>query len=181
MSHWVSKSVGRHSVNPTSSQRASTSSGSGRATTARPAARAPLSLRRTGSRGGVAPSSSPESAAAAPLTAAEEEARFHDAYSKASGCGCLVCSCVRLLPCLDLPKRPADALRPLPTKQLTPPSPTPQPHPPSTPTLNPQAYTVSQLYNINRPPPIPPSEYEARRKKNDLEDVLAVGAPPAWG
>ncbi|KAI8472456.1 MAG: hypothetical protein J3K34DRAFT_519785 [Monoraphidium minutum] len=36
-----------------------------------------------------------------------------------------------------------------------------------------KAYTVSQLYNVNRPPPVPPTEYEERRKKNAREDILA--------
>lgn len=35
-----------------------------------------------------------------------------------------------------------------------------------------KAYTVSQLYNINRPPPVPLTEYEQRRKRRDLEDIL---------
>lgn len=38
----------------------------------------------------------------------------------------------------------------------------------------PKAYTVSQLYNLNRPPPVPLTEYEQRRKKRDLEDILQV-------
>ena len=31
---------------------------------------------------------------------------------------------------------------------------------------------MSQLYNINRPPPVPLTEYEQRRKRRDLEDIL---------
>jgi hypothetical protein len=33
---------------------------------------------------------------------------------------------------------------------------------------------MSQLYVKNRPPPVPQSEYEARRKKRDMEDILTV-------
>lgn len=37
-----------------------------------------------------------------------------------------------------------------------------------------KAWTMSQLYVQNRPPPVPLSDYEARRKKRDLEDIVAV-------
>ena len=37
-----------------------------------------------------------------------------------------------------------------------------------------KAYTMSQLYVEDRPPPVPQSEYEARRRKRDMEDILAV-------
>jgi hypothetical protein len=35
---------------------------------------------------------------------------------------------------------------------------------------------VSQLYNVNRPPPVPLTEYEQRRKRRDAEEILAVRA-----
>ncbi|GBG00538.1 hypothetical protein Rsub_13241 [Raphidocelis subcapitata] len=86
-------------------------------------------------------------AAAAPARAASpeqtEEARFHEAYAKASG-----------------------AAPPFPRS----------PHAARTGAgySGPAAYTVSQLYNVNRPPPVPLSEYEQRRKRRDLEDILAA-------
>jgi len=37
-----------------------------------------------------------------------------------------------------------------------------------------KAYTMSQLYVKNRPPPVPLSEYEERRKKRDMAEIGEV-------
>ncbi|KAG2437656.1 hypothetical protein HYH02_011037 [Chlamydomonas schloesseri] len=38
-----------------------------------------------------------------------------------------------------------------------------------------QAYSMSQLYAAERPPPIPPSEHERRRKVKDVQEVVEAG------
>ncbi|GIL48357.1 hypothetical protein Vafri_4627 [Volvox africanus] len=38
-----------------------------------------------------------------------------------------------------------------------------------------QAYSMSQLYAAERPPPIPPSEHERRRRVKDIQEVVDAG------
>jgi len=144
----------------------------------------------------VVAASTPDSAAPAapakPLTPQEEEARFHEAYAKvccASSSHCKQHQPVRRL-CFEPrsfvrpeTRSPARSTRSSPPLHQNPTTsihrhnrPPTRCHPrPQQRRQNPKAFTVSQLYNVERPPPVPLTEYEDRRKRRDLEDILQVG------
>ncbi|GLC46404.1 hypothetical protein PLESTF_001539100 [Pleodorina starrii] len=44
-----------------------------------------------------------------------------------------------------------------------------------------QAYSMSQLYAAERPPPIPPSEHERRRRVKDVQEVVDAGRRKGLG
>lgn len=135
----------------------------------------------------AAPAAQPK---AAPLTPQEEEERFHEAYAKVwAGGGC---SMGLALAALVARAGGAGDARPLPAAAalltarnnkasggsalFSPRCPSQDPitykntlqHTPK------QAFTISQLYNLNRPPPVPLTEYEERRRRRDLEEILGV-------